>query len=84
MAVGDFGPNATTLPSCGQVGDGAGLGHVHRVAPHRQPGRDDVVERDQHADLAVERDPQHAVVVPVGDQEPATVGLQRVLDSGRD
>ena len=66
------------------MGDGAGLGHVHRIASHRQPGRDDVVERDQHADLAVECDPQHAVEVPIGDQEAATVGLQRVLDSGRD
>src|SRR6266536_3397544 len=24
----------------GLVRDGAGLGHVHRVAPYRQPGRD--------------------------------------------
>jgi hypothetical protein len=65
------------------VGDGAGLGHVHRVASHFQPGRNDVVERDQHGDLAVECDPQHAVEVPIGDQEAATVGLQRVLESGR-
>ena len=84
MAVGDFGLNDYNLAVLGPVGDGAGLGHVHRVARHRQPGRDDVAERDQLADLAVEGDPQHAVEVPIGDQEPATVGLQRVLDSGRD
>ena len=84
MAVGDFGSERHHLAVLGQVRDGAGLGHVHRVAPYRQPGRDDVVERDQLGDLAVERDPQHPVVVPVGDQEPATVGFQRVLESGRD
>ena len=66
------------------MGDGAGLGHVDRIASHLQPGRDDVVERDQHGDLAVECDPQHAVEVPIGDQEAATVGLQRELESGRD
>ncbi len=81
---GRLRPERHDLAVLGQVGDGAGLGHVHRVAPHRQPGRDDVAERDQLGDLAVEGDPQHAVVVPVGDQEPAAVGLQRVLDSGRD
>src|SRR6266446_945355 len=66
------------------MGHGAGLGHVHSIAPHLQTGGDDVVERDQHGDLAVECDPQHAVEVPIGDQEAATVGLQRVLESGRD
>jgi hypothetical protein len=49
-----------------------------------QPSRDDVVERNQHGNLAVASDPQHAVEVPVSDQEPATVGLQRVLESGTD
>ena len=72
------------LAVLGQVGDGAGLGHVHCIAPYRQPGRDDVVELDQHGDLAVECDLQHSVEVPIGDQEPATVGLQRVLESGPD
>ena len=46
-------------------------------------GRDDVAERDQLTDLAIECDAQHAVVVSIGDQEPATVGFQRVLDSCR-
>ena len=55
--MADFGPNDTTLPFFGLVGDGAGLGHVHLVALYRQPGRDDVVERDQRAYLAVARDP---------------------------
>ena len=77
-------PERHNLAVLGQVGDGAGLGHVDRIASHLQPGRDDVVERDQHGDLAVERDSQHAVEVPIGDQEAATVGLQRVLESGRD
>ena len=70
-------PERHNLAGLGQVGVGAGLGHVHRIASHLQPGRDDVVERDQHADLAVECDPQHAVEVRIGDQEAATVGLQR-------
>jgi len=54
-------------------GDGAGLGHVDGFAPHRESGRDDVAEGDQLADLAVARDPVHAVVVTIGHQEPATV-----------
>ena len=82
--MGEFRPERHNLAVLGQVGDGAGLGHVDRIASHLQPGRDDVVERDQHGDLAVECDPQHAVEVPIGDQEAATVGLQRVLESGRD
>src|SRR5205823_10609337 len=43
-----------------------------------------VVEGDEHGDLAVERDSIHAVMVPIGDEEPATVWLYRVLNSGRD
>ena len=84
MAVGDFGPNDTTLPFSGRWGTGPASAMYTRVASHLQPGRDDVVERDQHGDLAVECDPQHAVEVPIGDQESATVGLQRILESGRD
>jgi hypothetical protein len=67
-----------------QEGDRAGLSHVHRIAPHLQPCRDDIVELDQHADLTVQCDSQHPVEVPIGDQEATTVGLQRVLESGRD
>ena len=66
------------------MGVGAGLGHVHRVASHLQPSLNDVVEVDQHADLTLECDPQHAVEVRIGDQEAATVSLQRELESGRD
>jgi hypothetical protein len=66
------------------VGDRARLGHVDRVARGLQPGRDDVAELDELADLAVAGDLVDPVVVPIGDQEPAAVGLQRVLDSGRD
>ena len=40
-----------------------------------RPGRDDVAEREELADRAVGRHPKHAVVVPVGDQEPAPVRL---------
>ena len=80
VAVADRRPERHHLAGLRQVGDGAGLGHVDRVAPHRQPGRDDVAERDLLGDVAVEFDVQHAVVVPVGDQEPAAVRLQRVLD----
>ena len=84
MAVGDFGPNDTTLPSSGRWGTGPASAMYTVLPRYRQPGRDDVVERDQLGDLAVERDPQHPVVVPIGDQEPAAEGFQRVLDSGRD
>ncbi len=66
------------------MGDGPGLGHVDDVAPSREPGRDDVAELDELADLAVAGDLVDPVVVPIGDQEPAAVGLQRVLDSGLD
>jgi Type ISP C-terminal specificity domain len=66
------------------VRDRAGLGHVYRVARYREPGRDDVVERDQHAYRAVDPDPQHPIKVPIGDQEPTPVGLDRVRDSGPD
>jgi hypothetical protein len=78
--------SARTTRPCrlGAGGVRAGLSHVHRIASHLRPGRDDVVERDQHAELAVECDPQHAVEVRIGDQEAATVGLQRVLETGRD
>src|SRR6266581_2600425 len=81
---GRFRLERHNLAGLGQVGVGAGLGHVHRIASHLQPGRDDVVERDQHGDLPVECDPQHAVEVRIGDQEAATVALQRVLESGVD
>ena len=74
------GLELNNLAVLGKVGDRAGLGHVHRIARHHQAGRDDVVERDQHGDLAVAADPQHAIEVPVSDQETAPVGLQRVLE----
>ena len=64
--------------------NGAGFRHVDGVAEHLEPGRDDVAERDELADVTVERHAVHAVVVPVGDEEPATVALHRVLDSGRE
>ena len=70
-----FLPERHNLAVLGQVGVGAGLGHVHPVTSHLQPGRDDVPERDKHGNLAVEWDPQHAVEVRIGDQEAATVGL---------
>ena len=81
---GRLRPERHNLAGLGQVGDGAGLGHVDRIASHRQPGRDDVVECDEHGDLAVEGDPQHAVEVPIGDQEAAAVCFYRELESGRD
>ena len=84
MAVVDFGPNTTTLPVLRLVGDGSGLGDVDRVARDGQPGRDDVAERDQLGDLAIAGDPQHPVVVPVGDEEPAAEGFDRVLEAGGD
>src|SRR5207247_3951199 len=74
-------PERHNLAGLGRVGVGAGLGHVDRVAVHRQPGRDDVVERDQHGDLAVECDPQHAVEVRIGDPAAAAEGLYGVLES---
>ncbi len=81
---GRFRPERHNLAGLGQVGVGAALGHVDRIASHRQPGRDDVVEVDEHGDLAVEGDPQHAVEVRIGDQEAAAVCFYRELESGRD
>ena len=66
------------------VGEGSGLGDVDRVARDGQPGRDDVAERDQLGNLAIAGDPQHPVVVPVGDEEPAAEGFDRVLEAGGD
>jgi hypothetical protein len=66
------------------VGDGSGLGDVDRVARDGQPGRDDVAERDQLGNLAIAGDPQHPVVVPVGDEEPAAEGFDRLLEAGGD
>ena len=77
-------PERHNLAVLRQVGDRAGLGHVHRVAHHGKSGRDDVVERNQLGDLAVECDRQHAVVVPIGDQEPVTEDFHRILDASRD
>src|SRR6266436_850801 len=41
---GRLRPERYNLAVLGQVGNRAGLGHVHRIALHLQPGRDDVVE----------------------------------------
>ena len=57
LGGGRLRPERHHLAVLGPVGDGAGLGHVYRVARHRQPGRDDVVERDRLGDLTVEGDP---------------------------
>jgi len=81
---GRLRPERHHLAVFGQVRDGAGLGHVNGVAPYREPGRDDIAEGDQLGDLAVKRDPVHAVVVAIGDQEPATIRLERVLNSAWD
>jgi hypothetical protein len=62
------------------VGNGACLGHVHDTARYFQPGRNDVVEGDELGDFAIERDPQNAVVVPIGDEKTAPVDFQRVLE----
>ena len=51
---------------------------------HLEPGRDGVAERDEFAYVTVERHAVHAVVVPVSDEEPATVERHRVLDSGHE
>ena len=84
VAVVDPGSNVTTLPVLRNVGNGSGLGDVDRVARDGQPGRDDVAERDQLGNLAIAGDPQHPVVVPVGDEEPAAEGFDRVLEAGGD
>ena len=39
------------------MGDGAGLGHVNSTVCDSQTGWNDVVERNQDADLTAERDP---------------------------
>src|SRR5687768_12630476 len=65
------------------MGNGPGLGQVHRIARYREPCRNDVAKRFKHADLAVARDMQHTVVVTVSDQEAAAVRFYRVLDTRR-
>src|SRR4029453_12125326 len=67
-----------------QVGDGSGLGEVDRVTRDCQPGRDNVAERNHLGNLAVEGDPQHPVVVPVGNEKPAAEGFDRVLPARGD
>jgi hypothetical protein len=47
--------------------DGAGLAHVDPLPEDLEARRDDVAERAQRVDVAVARDAQHAVVVPVAD-----------------
>src|SRR5213079_2210798 len=81
---GRFRPERHNLAGLGRVGVGATLGHEDGVAEHHQPGRDDVVEVDEHGDLAVEGDPQHAVEVRIGDQEAAAIFFYRELESGRE
>ena len=49
-------PKGHDFAVLGQVGNGTSLGHVDRVPRHRQSSRDGVSERDELADLAVERD----------------------------
>ena len=49
-----------------------------------QPGRDEVAEGPILGDVAIEPDPKDAVVVSVGDEEPAAMALQGVLHAGRD
>ena len=61
--------------------DRAGLSHVDPVATDVEARGDDVAERDQRADIAVPRDAQHAVVVPVADQKAAPERVQRVLNA---
>lgn len=61
-------------PNSTLVGYRSGLGDVDRVPRDCQAGRDDVAERDQLGDLAIAGDPQHPVVVPIGNEEPAEEG----------
>ena len=64
--------------------DWAGLAHVDRPAMDLEARWDDVAERDQLADVAPACDVQDAIVVPVGDEEPAPVLLHRVLNPAGD
>jgi formylglycine-generating enzyme required for sulfatase activity len=66
------------------MGNRTGFRDVDCVASHRQPGRDDIAEGDHLGDFAVQGDPQHAVMVPVGDDEPAAVGNDRILEARGD
>jgi hypothetical protein len=70
------------LAVLGQVRDRAGQREVHRAVHHVETERDDVAELQHRADLAVQRDLQHAVGVPVGDEEAALVRLHRVRHTG--
>jgi hypothetical protein len=45
-----------------------------------QPGGDDVVKGPEHRDTATVRHSQHAIVMPVGDEERAPIRLDRILE----
>src|SRR6266498_1625495 len=64
--------------------NGAGFSHVDGVASHRQPGRDDIAEGDYLGNLAIQGYPQHAVMVPICNEEPVVEGFDCVLESARD
>ena len=78
---GRLGRESDDLAVLREMRDGAGLSHVDRPAVDLEARRDDVAEREHRADIAVPRDAQHAVVVPVADHEAATELLQRILDA---
>ena len=56
----------------------------HHGSDGLQPGRDEVAEGPNLGDVAMEPDTQDAVVVTVGDEEPAAMALQGVLHPGGD
>jgi hypothetical protein len=56
--------------------NGARLRHQDQRAGHGQPGGCDVVEDGKLADVTIEGDEQHAVVMAVSHQESTGIGLQ--------
>ena len=80
--VGDGAPlrvDGDDLSDLGSADDRSRLGHEDPVSLHGEAGRDDVAETLQLRDRSVEADAEHAVVMPVGDEKPASPRLHRVL-----
>ena len=65
--------NATTAPVLGKVRNGPSS-LMYTRCPKLEAGGDDVVEGGRSLIGAVEGDPQHPVVVAVGDEERRDIG----------
>ena len=63
--------------------DRAGQCQIDELARSGEARRHDVPELEHLRYPAVEGDPEHAIVVPIGDQDPALIRLKRILEPRR-